>query len=299
MNIRVASEATWTGGARHRSGPTTERIRSAQIPVPAIAAMKKPCIEHFEAFGTAGHAVQLGPLSLDAMAKRYASGTSTRLWHKRPIYPASGLSSTAAIAFRTSRLARMAHFAMLTHRTSGEGPEGSRPVPWGSCSEPRRGRTRRRGQPPETAGPCLSAVATPVETSCSELRWVYLRFDSPDMDHLACGLPHGSERCGGPNQHQARSPRRLGAQREEGLRPARPLPWPLTRHARPFPPKRAARMNEKDIQPPVSPAVWKQSCARPWHLIQQCVGPARVRHFAPWPEPATMRSGPPRARETS
>jgi hypothetical protein len=32
-------------------------------------------------------------------------------------------------------------------------------------------------------------------------------------------------------------------------------------------PKRAARMNEKDLQPPVSPAVWKQPCARPWHLI--------------------------------
>jgi fructose-bisphosphate aldolase class II len=39
-----------------------------------MAAMKKLCIERFEAFGTAGNADKIKPLSLAEMAKRYRSG---------------------------------------------------------------------------------------------------------------------------------------------------------------------------------------------------------------------------------
>lgn len=43
-----------------------------------IAAMKGICIERYEAFGCAGHAEKLRPLSLEAMSERYASGSLTQ-----------------------------------------------------------------------------------------------------------------------------------------------------------------------------------------------------------------------------
>jgi fructose-bisphosphate aldolase class II len=42
---------------------------------PAMAAMRKLCTERFEAFGTAGNADKLKPISLAEMAKRYKSGS--------------------------------------------------------------------------------------------------------------------------------------------------------------------------------------------------------------------------------
>lgn len=42
---------------------------------PAMDAMAKLCRERFEAFGTAGNAARIRPLSLDEMARRYAAGT--------------------------------------------------------------------------------------------------------------------------------------------------------------------------------------------------------------------------------
>ena len=42
---------------------------------PAMDALTALCRERFEAFGTAGQAPRIKPLSLAAMAKRYASGS--------------------------------------------------------------------------------------------------------------------------------------------------------------------------------------------------------------------------------
>ncbi len=42
---------------------------------PAMDAMEQLCTDRFERFGTAGNATRIKPLSLAAMAKRYASGT--------------------------------------------------------------------------------------------------------------------------------------------------------------------------------------------------------------------------------
>ena len=43
--------------------------------VPAMAAMKRLCMERFEEFGTAGNAHRIKPIPLAEMAKRYASGS--------------------------------------------------------------------------------------------------------------------------------------------------------------------------------------------------------------------------------
>ncbi len=39
-----------------------------------MEAMRKLCIQRFQEFGTAGHADRIKPLSVAAMAKRYAKG---------------------------------------------------------------------------------------------------------------------------------------------------------------------------------------------------------------------------------
>jgi fructose-bisphosphate aldolase class II len=54
---------------------------------PAMDALERLCGERFEAFGTAGQAPKIRPLSLAAMAKRYASGS---------LSPERGSSSRAA-----------------------------------------------------------------------------------------------------------------------------------------------------------------------------------------------------------
>ena len=41
---------------------------------PAMDAMETLCADRFERFGTAGNAARIKPLSLAAMAKRYAGG---------------------------------------------------------------------------------------------------------------------------------------------------------------------------------------------------------------------------------
>jgi fructose-bisphosphate aldolase class II len=43
--------------------------------VPAMAEIKKLCINRFEAFGSAGHADRIAPISLAEMVRRYASGS--------------------------------------------------------------------------------------------------------------------------------------------------------------------------------------------------------------------------------
>jgi fructose-bisphosphate aldolase class II len=42
--------------------------------IPAMTELEKLCRDRFERFGTAGHASRVKPVSMDEMAKRYASG---------------------------------------------------------------------------------------------------------------------------------------------------------------------------------------------------------------------------------
>ena len=52
---------------------------------PAMDAMRVLCKQRFEAFGTAGKAARIKPVSLDEMAKRYASGSlDPQLTGRRP-----------------------------------------------------------------------------------------------------------------------------------------------------------------------------------------------------------------------
>ena len=74
INIDTDNRMAMTGAIRKVFAENPDEFDPRKYLVPAIAAMKKLCIERFEAFGTAGHADKLKPLSLDAMARRYASG---------------------------------------------------------------------------------------------------------------------------------------------------------------------------------------------------------------------------------
>ena len=74
VNIDTDNRMAMTGAIRKVFAENLNEFDRRKYLVPAIAAMKKLCIERFEAFGTAGHAGKLKPLSLDAMARRYASG---------------------------------------------------------------------------------------------------------------------------------------------------------------------------------------------------------------------------------
>ena len=74
VNIDTDNRMAMTGAIRKVFAENPHEFDPRKYLVPAIAAMKKLCIERFEAFGTAGHADKLKPLSLDAMARRYASG---------------------------------------------------------------------------------------------------------------------------------------------------------------------------------------------------------------------------------
>ena len=45
-----------------------------QLALAAMEAMEELCADRFERFGTAGNASRIKPISLSAMAARYASG---------------------------------------------------------------------------------------------------------------------------------------------------------------------------------------------------------------------------------
>ena len=88
---RRSSAASSTACARSTSTPTTGMAITGAIRKvlvenrgefdprkylkPAMEAMKKLCVDRFEAFGTAGQADRIKPIPLAEMARRYASGS--------------------------------------------------------------------------------------------------------------------------------------------------------------------------------------------------------------------------------
>jgi fructose-bisphosphate aldolase class II len=75
INIDTDNRMAMTGAIRKVFAESPSEFDPRKYLVPAMAAMKALCIERFEAFGTAGNADKIKPVSLTEMAKRYASGS--------------------------------------------------------------------------------------------------------------------------------------------------------------------------------------------------------------------------------
>jgi fructose-bisphosphate aldolase class II len=75
INIDTDNRMAMTGAIRKVFAESPSEFDPRKYLVPAMAAMKALCIERFDAFGTAGNADKIKPVSLTEMAKRYASGS--------------------------------------------------------------------------------------------------------------------------------------------------------------------------------------------------------------------------------
>jgi fructose-bisphosphate aldolase class II len=75
INIDTDNRMAMTGAIRKVLSENPSEFDPRKYLVPAMAAMKKLCIERFEAFGTAGNAGKIKVVSLAEMAKRYKSGS--------------------------------------------------------------------------------------------------------------------------------------------------------------------------------------------------------------------------------
>jgi len=74
VNIDTDNRMALTGAIRKVFAEDPSEFDPRKYLGPAMAAMKKLCIERFEAFGTAGNADRIKVIALADMAKRYASG---------------------------------------------------------------------------------------------------------------------------------------------------------------------------------------------------------------------------------
>ena len=70
-DCRLAMAAAMRKVAQDKRGEFDPR----KFLAPAMAALQKLCAQRFEEFGTAGNAARIKPMSVAAMAKRYASGS--------------------------------------------------------------------------------------------------------------------------------------------------------------------------------------------------------------------------------
>ena len=77
VNIDTDNRMAMTGEIRRILTQHPEEFDPRKYLKPAMEAMRKICRQRLEEFGTAGHAAQIKPLPLSAMAKRYASGELT------------------------------------------------------------------------------------------------------------------------------------------------------------------------------------------------------------------------------
>ncbi len=75
VNIDTDCRMAMIGQIRRVLKEHPREIDPRKVFKPAMEAMKKVCIERLEAFGTAGWARKIKPISLDEMAKRYRAGT--------------------------------------------------------------------------------------------------------------------------------------------------------------------------------------------------------------------------------
>jgi fructose-bisphosphate aldolase, class II len=74
INIDTDNRMAMTGAIRKVLAETPGEFDPRKYLKPAMEAMRKLCEERFQQFGTAGHASDIKPLPLSAMAKRYSSG---------------------------------------------------------------------------------------------------------------------------------------------------------------------------------------------------------------------------------
>lgn len=74
VNIDTDCRMAMTGIFRKVAQEDTTQFDPRKFLKPAMDAMRDLCRDRFEAFGTAGNADKITPISLDAMAARYASG---------------------------------------------------------------------------------------------------------------------------------------------------------------------------------------------------------------------------------
>jgi fructose-bisphosphate aldolase, class II len=74
INIDTDLRLAATGAIRRHLAQHPGEFDPRKYLTDALNAMKDICIARFEAFGTAGHAETIQPLSLEAMTKRYQSG---------------------------------------------------------------------------------------------------------------------------------------------------------------------------------------------------------------------------------
>ncbi|WP_174802540.1 class II fructose-bisphosphate aldolase [Martelella limonii] len=75
INIDTDNRMAMTGAIRKVFAENPSEFDPRKYLKPAMEAMTKLCVERFEAFGTAGHADKIKPISMADMAKRYADGS--------------------------------------------------------------------------------------------------------------------------------------------------------------------------------------------------------------------------------
>jgi fructose-bisphosphate aldolase class II len=75
VNIDTDNRMAITGTWRKIAKDMPKEFDPRKFMVPAMEAMEEVCLDRFERFGTAGNADKITPLSMDAMAKRYDSGS--------------------------------------------------------------------------------------------------------------------------------------------------------------------------------------------------------------------------------
>jgi fructose-bisphosphate aldolase class II len=74
VNIDTDCRMAMTGQFRKIAQEKTAEFDPRKFMIPAMDELEQLCRDRFERFGTAGNAAKIKPLSLDDMAKRYASG---------------------------------------------------------------------------------------------------------------------------------------------------------------------------------------------------------------------------------
>ena len=75
VNIDTDNRMAITGTWRKIAKDMPNEFDPRKFMIPAMEAMEEVCLDRFERFGTAGNADKITPLSMDAMAKRYDSGS--------------------------------------------------------------------------------------------------------------------------------------------------------------------------------------------------------------------------------
>ena len=74
VNIDTDCRMAMTGQFRRIAHEQPREFDPRKFNIAAMAELTRLCRDRFERFGTAGHAAAIRPVSMDDMARRYASG---------------------------------------------------------------------------------------------------------------------------------------------------------------------------------------------------------------------------------